>query len=460
MKLHRNPYFIFLPFLLFYYVFVFIFQKDTITGDEDRFLLYAQNLTNGYFASPDITIGNGPGYSIFIVPFLILKLPLFLIILTNPILYYLSIVFLFKSIKLIAPFNIALIFSLFWACYYNSLDNMHLMHSEVFSSFLISILLYFLVKAFNPADQGKRKKYLILAGFTFGYLILTKVIFGYVLLFMLIVSAILWLFNRSNLNYKKGTIILLCSFLTVLPYLIYTYNLTGKTFYWSTTGGENLYWMSTNYNDEYGSWIAAPNLPTNYTSPEDSARKAQESGYLIFANKENLLPGLEDSIKLHHQKDFDEILKHSITGLERDKAFTRIAIRNIKADPGNYVKNCFSNVGRILFNYPYTYTRQKPTTLLRLPLNGLIAVLMLFCLIPTFMNWRKVIYPIRFILFMLLLYLGGSVLASAEIRMFTIIVPMPLFWIAYTLTKTVKINLKFKNEVNRGDWLEGQRLNL
>ena len=156
-----------------------------------------------------------------------------------------------------------------------------------------------------------------------------------------------------------------------------------------------------------------------------------------------MVPGIDDSIKLHHQKDFDEILKYSTTGAERDDAFKRIAIRNIKANPLDYVKNCFSNIGRILFNYPYSYTAQRPSTLLRFPLNGIIAVLMLFCIIPTFLNWKKIIYPVRFMLFFIFLYLGGSILGSAEIRMFTTIVPMLLFWIAFILINTVKINLKF-----------------
>ena len=97
----------------------------------------------------------------------------------------------------------------------------------------------------------------------------------------------------------------------------------------------------------------------------------------------------------------------------------------------------------MLFNYPYSYTIQKPETLLRLPLNGIIAVFMLFCLIPTFINWRKIIFPVRFMLFFTLLYLGGSIFGSAETRMFTVIVPILLFWIAYIIQKSIKIKLKF-----------------
>ena len=443
MTIPQKPYLIFSPFLLFYIVFVLIFQQNTLSGDEYRHIFFTQNLLHGYYSPADITLGHGPGYSLFLTPFLALKIPLLLIKLTNPFFYYLSIVFLFKALKQIAPFHIALLFCLFWACYYNSFDNMHFLHSEVFSSFLVVMLLYFLLKAFNSNNAKTEKGNVILSGVTMGYLILTKVIFGYVLLFMLIAAGLLWLINRKVPNYRKGAMILLIAFITMVPYLFYTYKLTSKIYYLSTYGGEHLYWMTTRHEGEYGSWFAAPILKKSLVSPEDNIKDSQDGGYQKFLNSDNLVPGIDDSIKLHHQKDFDEILKYSTTGAERDDAFKRIAIRNIKANPLDYVKNCFSNIGRILFNYPYSYTAQRPSTLLRFPLNGIIAVLMLFCIIPTFLNWKKIIYPVRFMLFFIFLYLGGSILGSAEIRMFTTIVPMLLFWIAFILINTVKINLKF-----------------
>jgi len=42
-----------------------------------------------------------------------------------------------------------------------------------------------------------------------------------------------------------------------------------------------------------------------------------------------------------------------------------------------------------------------------------------------------------------LLYLGGSVFGCAETRMFTVIVPIFLIWIAYIIERTIKISLKF-----------------
>jgi hypothetical protein len=68
----------------------------------------------------------------------------------------------------------------------------------------------------------------------------------------------------------------------------------------------------------------------------------------------------------------------------------------------------------------------------------------LFCMIPTFKNWKKIPYSIRFLLIFALLYFCGSILGSAETRMFTIIVPILLVWIAYIIQKTVIFKLRFE----------------
>jgi len=75
--------------------------------------------------------------------------------------------------------------------------------------------------------------------------------------------------------------------------------------------------------------------------------------------------------------------------------------------------------------------------------NGIIAVLILFSLVPTIINWKETIFPIRFMVIFIFLYLGGSVLGSAETRMFTVAVPILLFWITFIVQRTVRVNLRF-----------------
>jgi len=43
------------------------------------------------------------------------------------------------------------------------------------------------------------------------------------------------------------------------------------------------------------------------------------------------------------------------------------------------------------------------------------------------------------------LYFGGNILGSADIRMFILICPMILLWIAYIMQKTVAIQMRFNS---------------
>lgn len=420
LKLTRNPFVLFLPFLILYLLIVIVFPTHGTFGDEDRYLYFAHNLLKGYFSPPipHLDLGNGPGYPIILMPFVAFHLPLICITLLNAVLYYLSIVILFKALLELVSIRLAFLFSLFWALYYNSYQNMLYVVTETFVSFLVCFLLYFVIKAFNLPPSKKQKTYVVISGFILGYLALTKPIFGYVILFVLPVLFILWLTRRNSIHYKKSLIIMVVAFVTTLPYLTYTYHLTKRLFYWTSVGGNNIYWMTSPYKDEYGSWISYP----------------VDSENTFVAGSTFLIDSL-------HKKDFDKLPNYK--GLKQDDILKSIAVHNITSHPVKFIENCISNVGRMLFNFPFSYTAQSPRTLVRLPLTGIILVLMLFSIIPAFLNWKRINYAVRFLLFIACVYFGGSILGSAETRMFTVIVPILLTWIALILSRTVKINLKF-----------------
>ena len=426
-KLLKNPFLLFLPLLIFYLILILLFSFDNILiGDQTRYLSYAKNLLNGYYSppAPNIDLGNGPGYPIFLTPFVALKSPLLFIKLMNGVFYYFSTVFLYKSLQQVVTNRFALIFSLIWAFYPTFYEQMIFVLPEVFASSLIPLLIFLVLKIFKTNNGLINKKYLAFGGFVLGYLALTKPIFGYVIMVMMPAMAFLWLLNKRSLNYKKGVLILIFSLVTTLPYLIYTFNLTGKIFYWSSFGGNNLYWMSTPYEGEYGSWHP------DFYDP----------------NIKQSVPGSEELIRKHHQIAFDVIAKYK--GVEQDNRLKKLAIKNIEKYPLKFLKNCVSNAGRIIFNFPYNYETQKPGTLRRLPINGTILIFALFCLIPTLINWKNIPFPIKFLLFFALLYFCGSLLGSAENRMFVMGVSVLLLWIAYILERTVKIKLNIDNTPN------------
>lgn len=420
-----NPYLLFSPFLIAFIIYVFILPTDGLAGDQPRYLEYAQNLIHGFYSPPfpNIQLINGPGYPIILMPFLALKLPLISITLLNAFFYYFSIIFLFKALNEIVSFGYSLVFSFAWSCYLIAYPHIPYIATETFTYLLITVLIYSIIKAFKYAKERSSRKYIILSGFILGYIVLTKMIFGYVLIFMLIGYCLLWIINRNNLNYRKGLFITLIALLTTAPYLLYTYNLTGRIFYWGM-GGDSMFWMTTPYSEEYGDWTQGLNRNS-----------------VISANFN--IQGADRILLANHQTDFDEINKY--IGIERDDAYKRLAIRNIKAHPIKCMQNVIYNIGRLIFYYPNSQALQKPKNLLIFPVNGILLTLMLFSLIPTILNWRKIPFHISFLIIIALLYLGASALASALIRMFTIVVPIILIWIAYTLQNTMKITLKFKD---------------
>lgn len=421
LQLPQKPFLLFSPFLVLFVIIAIWYHTDGNYGDESRYLFYARYMIDGILPHTDLDfdyLGNGPGYSIILIPFIALHIPLIWIAILNALFYYLSVILLFKTARKFVSFNNAVIISLFWGLYINSYEYIGKILPEIFTSFLMSLLIYQLVNTFQP---GKSKKNIYFTGFIIGFIALTKPIFGYVMLCMLLFVLLLWILKRKNKNYHSSVIILVMAFATTTPYLIHTYKVTGRVFYWSSLGGNNFYWATVPNEHEYGSWFPNPGLAV------DPATK-----YTHVAD-------FQERIRITHKDDFDEINKYK--GIEHDDAYKRIAIKNIKNHPLKFIQNCISNLGRILFNFPFSYKLQSPNTLVRLPFNGILVVLILVCLAPTVRNWNKIDYAIRFALFFSFIYLGGSILACAETRMFTLIVPVLLIWISFVLQKAVKINI-------------------
>ena len=427
IRVSHNPYLLFLPFLIVFIIYVFI-QPPNLSGDELRYLSYARRLLQGYYSPrEELYIINGPGYPILLLPFVAFKLPLICITVMNAFYYYLSIILLYKSLNLIVTHKTTLIFSFAWASYIIAYVNIPNIYTETFTYLLISLFVYSTLKVFCSNKSNTKNTYIILTGFVFGYIILTKMIFGYVLMFSFVLNLFLWIFQRGNLNYRKSLIILVVAFLTTSPYLFYTYNLTGRLFYWGM-GSDSLYWMSTPYEKEYGDWI--------------DTQIGNNPKFMVNAT----IPVGDSLLKANHREDFNLINKYS--GIEKDDIYKKLAIRNIKSHPIKYAKNIVYNLGRLVFNYPYTLKIEEPRIILVFLINGILLTMIIFSLILTFLNWTKFPFYLKFLLIILSLYLGATMLVSALIRMFTVVVPIIILWIAFVLQETLKVSLKFNKKFN------------
>jgi hypothetical protein len=413
----KSSFLLFLPLLVLYIAICIINFKGYIIGDESRYYQFALNILKGYYspAAPNINLWNGPGYPLVLVPFILFKTSPQIIVLFNAFAFYLSVVLVHKTLQRLVNHDLALFLALFWGLYFNIYKILPFALTEPFVCLLIATITYCTVVTFKHSY--------IYAGFALGFLALTKIVFGYILLALLLSLLTMFLVRKKNV-YKTGLKVVLIALVTTLPYLAYTYNLTGKVFYWGNSGGMSLYWMSSPYTFDYGDW--------------------QSSSLDMFNNPEPISEVIGSKIlKLNHSTDIKKI--NSFPVIKQDSVYKSFALRNIKANPKQFFKNWLSNISRLLFNAPYSYKFQSRTILYDCLLGSLIVFLSVYSSIYTIINWNRLPFSIKFIMLTALLYLSLTTLLSAYSRMFDIIVPFFLIWFAVVIEQSVSIKL-----VNRG----------
>lgn len=416
----RSPVLLYAPFLLLYAGIVVALRRGAPQGDELRYLAFAQNLLDGFYSPPPpaINLWSGPGYPLLLAPIVALGLPLLWATLLNAALQYGSVVLLHASLERVTTRRAAIGFSLFWGCYYPAFQELPRIATEPLACFLAAALAFCLTRAF-----GGGRGYRAASGLVLGYLALTKVILCHVIVVMFAGAALLWLFGRRPAALRAAAAILLVAVFAIGPYGLYTWRLTGRVLYWADSGGMSLYWMSTPFAGEYGDWNNETFTAHCTEGPEVPCENAR--------------------LRANHQRDYDEIYRFA--GVARDEAFTRIALANIRSHPGKYLANCAANVGRMFFGFPASYTYQRARTLVRIPPGAILATLMLACLLPTAVDWRRLRPEVRFAVVLCALYLGASTTVSAYPRQLTVAVPLLLLWVAAVSGRTVLVRTRIRD---------------
>ena len=141
--------------------------------------------------------------------------------------------------------------------------------------------------------------------------------------------------------------------------------------------------------------------------------------------------------------DFELISKK--VGVKGADLYMKIAIDNIKKHPLKFTRNYIDNVSRMLFDFPYSYSYQIPATEFNIFVGSLFLWASIVCVIISLINWKQIVYPVKFSLLITIIYLLVSGMVSAYQRQFDIVVPVFLFWIAFIVERLPKIQTKFKN---------------
>lgn len=398
----------FSPLLLLYALIVIFASSGTFQGDEGRYVLFAKNLLHGYYSPPDmLNLWNGPAYPVVLMPFVKFDLPWLSAKLMNALFMFIAVIYFFCTLRLYMSKRSAVFFSYLLGLYPPLLRYLHLLITETFAVFLVCAFMFHFCRLLRK-EKGLWN-HLLIASFYLGCLALTKIFFGYTILTGLLIFLALYLWKKKDL-FKRTLLVYLVAFLCCVPYLAYTYSLTGKVFYFGNSGGMSLYWMSTPYQNEFGDWIGSKKLHEN-----------------------------PQAIKNHQEfyKEFD-----GLSALEIDEAYKKRAFQNIVNNPLKFLQNWFANIGRLFFNYPYSYNIQKLSTYYYILPNMFLVVFSVFILYPTWLGRKSIPYEIYALLLFGFISLGGSSLLSAYCRQFNLILPINLLWISFMISNVIKVEIR------------------
>jgi len=392
-----------LPFLVVYSFISYYFAPTELFGDEGRYIRLSNNLLNGFFSPPypNINLWSGPGYPLLITPFVFFNCPFVTIRILNAFLLYFSLIVIHKTLRIYHSKKKSLFFVLLTGVYFPVFQSLPFIFTECLSWFLISLISYLFLLNFK--NDNISWKLVVATAFFISYLSMVKVIFGYVIISMIFICSFLMLFKKVRISAKKSLFIFLFSLFFCIPYLVYTYNLTNKIFYWSNSGSMSLYTMSTPFENEYGDWKGVTKLLAN----------------------EN------------HKHFIDSIL--NLPPLKMEEAYKNAAINNIKNHPQKYLYNWVANIGRLLFQYPYSNSEQKINSYFIFVPNMFVVVFIFLSLLITFVKISKLPQGLLFLLLFIIIYLFGSSIVSAYLRMFYITLPFWVIFISYISTKIVSI---------------------
>jgi hypothetical protein len=297
----------------------------SLPGDEGSYIGYARNLTHGFYAATDLGyLWHGPGLPLLLAPLVALHVPLFAMrILAGPVLLFATVAVFHRMTRLYVSNPTAVIASYCLALYLPFWGVLGVIWVEPLATLCFTLSAFFLVRSLRG---GRRDHWW--AGVSLAMLALSRVEFGYVLMAALVVSVGWLLASRGSAPAKRTTLAVTVGLLLCAPWLVYTYSLTSKPFYWGNSGGLSLYWMTAPGN--LGDWHHASDA---FNMPQLALDRP------VFREIASLNPVQQDARLMH------------------------IALQNIRSHPGHYLANLVNNIGRLVFNSPYSFTSEKASSM-------------------------------------------------------------------------------------------------
>jgi len=395
-----------LPLLLLYAGFVLVAAVPGLEGDEARYVMFATNLSQGFYSPPgQVDLANGPGYPIVLVPFVLADAPSILPRLLNALFLFAAMVYAFHTIRLYAGRRRAFLATSLLGLYVPFFRYLHMMLTETLAVMLVCGFAFHFCMSFREESAG-RHGHILGASWFLGWLMLTKVMFGYIVTLGLLIGLVIYAVWKDS-GVARVCRICVLALLICVPFLFYTFHVTGKPFYWGTYGGSALYWMSTPYEGEYGDW------------------KANRLDQLLKSGRPALIE--------NHRDLFEETA--GLDQVEWDTRLKRAALRNIRDHPFKYLRNWFANVGRLLFNYPFSYEPLTARTLFYVLPNTILLVLLVFSIAPGWAGRGGVPLEIRALMLFVALAFATHSLVAVSARQALLLVPLIVLWITFAASR-------------------------
>lgn len=348
--LARRPVLALVPFaLVFLAVPLLAPANANLYDDEAGYLGLAHRLVGGHYLSGrDDLVGGGPDYPnlwfgpglpLALAPLVALHLPVALIRLAGPAFLFAALVVFFRLLALYLPPRRALLGAALFGLYLPFYTVIAFLHSEALAVLCAVLALYGIAR---HLAGGSRRSLLLAAGGLAG-LALTRVAFGWIVAVLLVLFAAVWLVRRRAWA-RRLVLVHALALALCLPWLAYTYSVTGHVFYWGASGSLSLYWITAPYPGDRGDWHGAA----------DVFRDPRLAPHRPFFRSLRGLDLAEQNAKL------------------RDAALT-----NIRERPMKFVENVLANASRIWVNAPYSFKPFRPTGLVYAIPNVLLLLALL-----------------------------------------------------------------------------------
>ena len=398
-----------LPHMLLTLCATYIKYSSKWSGDEVRYLDHSRK----YFfnASGEEMLWNGPFYPIVIKSLHLWGESKLLVVSFNFFFLMGAIIIAYQTIKYFVNKVSAYWLTLLFATYCVFCAEFSRALTEALAVLLFTSMVCL---SLSLIEKYTKEKFVLLV-ICMTFLVLTKVIFGYIFLAYPIAFLVLYLKERDP-NLIKLSIAPLFAILLCTPYLIHTYNISGKIYYWGTAGGLQLYWMTTLSPYEYGDWN---NLKLSIECFDGS----------MFCNREFWAKAHQDVVDKASQ----------LSPVAMDEYLKSVALENIKTNPVKYVKNIITNAGRLVFGYPYSYTFQTIGGLFRIILNSFFVFPFAAAIILYLLNRLPKIESA--ILLLVFGYLGATLLVAAYPRFFYPVIPSLIIFMVISMSRSVSIRI-------------------